>query len=83
MQEVAEPLRSAQPVGQPQVDVEAAIAVDHPRDDPAVRQPADLLDHGGGLHAVEGGAAVIDAHFELRDAHLLLDLQVDQPGNVR
>ena len=82
-QEVAEPLRRAQVVRQPHHHVEAAVAVDHARHHAAVRQPAELIDHRRGLHAVKRGAAVIDADFELRDAHLLLDLQVGQAGNRR
>ena len=39
-QEIAELCGGAQPVGQPHHDVEAAIAVDHARDDAPVRQPA-------------------------------------------
>ena len=67
-QEIAEPLRGAQPVRQPHHHVEAAVAVDDARDHAPVGEPAELLDDGRRLHAVERGAAVIDADFELRDA---------------
>ena len=70
-------------VRQPHHHVEPAIAVDHARDHPPVRKPAELLDDGRRLHAVKRGAAVIDADFELRDAHLLFDLEVGKPGNAR
>ena len=59
------------------------IAVDHARDHAAVRQPRQLLDHRAGLHAIERGAAVVDADLELRNAHLLFDLQVGKAGDLR
>ena len=34
--------------------------------------------HGGWREAVEGGTLVVEMHLELRDEHLLLDLQVDE-----
>ena len=79
-QEVAQPLRGAQPVRQPHRDVEPAVAVDDARHHAPIRQPAELLDHGRRLHAVERGAAVIDADFELRNQDLLFDLKIGEPG---
>ena len=76
-QQIAQALRGAPLVLQPQHDVEAPVAVDHARDDAAVGQALELLGDRRGLQAVERGALVVDDDLELRNAHLLLDLQVD------
>ena len=52
-QQIAEALRGAQPVRQAQGHVEPAVAIDHPRYDAAVGEPAELVDDRGRLHAVE------------------------------
>ena len=82
-QKIAQALRGAQAFRQPHHHVEAAIAVDHPRDHAPVRQPAELIDHGGRLHAIKRGARIIDTDFELRNQYLLLDLHVGEAGNGR
>ena len=45
---------------------------------PPVRQPFELIGDMRGLQAVERGPAVVDGDLELRDAHLPLDLQIDE-----
>src|SRR5262249_23693963 len=81
-QEVAQAAGGAHAFGEPHGHIETAIAVGDARDDTAVGEPAQLLDHGGGLHAIERGAAIVDADIELRNANLLFELQVDKPQNI-
>ena len=82
-QQIAQPLRGSALVLEPQDHVEAPVAVHDTRNDAAVGEPFELLGHGRGLKSVERGAPVIDDDFELRDAHLLFDLQVDHARNGR
>src|SRR6516165_5831061 len=70
-------------IRQPHGNVEAPVAVHDARDDAPVRQPAELIDNGGGLHAVERRSAVVDPDFELGNLDLLLQLQINNARNRR
>ena len=65
-------------VGKAHDDIEAAVALDDLRDDAAVREAFERLGQRRRRDAVERGALVVGRHLELRDQHLLLDLQVDE-----
>ena len=82
-QQVAQALRGALSVVEAQHDVKAARAVHQLGDDAAVGESLQLLGDRLRLQAVEGGPRVVDHDFELRDAHLLFDLQVGQAVDFR
>jgi hypothetical protein len=75
-EEVAQRRGRAVLVGEPHHHVEAAVALDDLRDRAPVGQAFEGLGDGGGRDAVERRATVVDVDAELRDADLLLDLQV-------
>ena len=76
-------LGGALAVFKPQNHIEAANTVDKPGDHTAVREPFEVLGHRLRLQAVERGARVVDHDVELRNAHLLFDLQVGQAFDAR
>ena len=81
-QEIAKAGGGAVLVGKPHHHVEAAVAFDDLRHPAAVRQRFQRLAHRRRRHAVERRALVVDLDADLRNQHLLLDLQVDQPGDA-
>ena len=81
-QEIAEPRGRAVLVGEPHHHVEAAVAFDDLRHPAAVRHRLQRLVHRGRRHAVERSAFVVQMDADLRDQHLLLDLEIDQAGNA-
>ena len=68
-------------VGNAHHDIEAAVAFDDLRDDAATRKSFQGLGQGGRRDAIERRPLVVGGHLQLRDEHLLLDLQVDETGN--
>jgi hypothetical protein len=81
-EEIAKPLRRAHVLRQPHGHIEAPVAVDDARHDATVGQAAELLDHGGRLHAIERGSPIVYSDFKLRDERLFFDLQIDEPGHL-
>ena len=68
-------------IAQAHDDIEALRLVDDLRDDLAVRQRLERFGDLARVEAVERRLGVVDANLQLRDAHLLFGLQVDDAGD--
>ena len=80
-QHLAQRARAAVGIAQAQDDIEALRLVDDLRDDAAVGQRLERFRDALGVEPVACRLVVVDAHLQLRDAHLLFGLQVDDAGD--
>ena len=77
--EVAQALRRAVAIDDAQDDVVPPASLDDLGDDAAVDKAAQRLCNGGGCDAMRVGGIIVYGDLHLRDAHLALDRDVDEP----
>ena len=73
---------AAERLVEPHHQIDALRFVDRLRDDASVQRGLQQLVGGRDLQAVAGGRRTIDADLDLRDERLLLDRDVDDPGDL-
>jgi hypothetical protein len=71
------------PIAQAQHDIIASRPVNDARNDPTIGKALKLFSHLRRLKSKKRRTLVINPDVDLRNARLLLDLQIDESGNAR